>query len=141
MSPKTFAAVISASLLACVVTTVGILVISRYERLGREDSAYFMSFAAGVLISVSFMHIIPKSFGMNTAAPMFLLCGFLGIYLVNRFLNVYICHEYEREDAYTIEFHIALKPQDKQVITYSYERINVQPPDPELNNTGPKGRR
>jgi zinc transporter ZupT len=91
----------SASLLACAVTTVGILVISRYERWGKEYSAYFMSFAAGVLISVSFMHIIPKSFDMNTAAPMFLLAGFLAIYLVNRFLNVYICHEYEREQRAT----------------------------------------
>jgi len=92
---STFAAVISASLLACLVTTIGIYVISRYERWGREHSAYFMCFAAGVLISVSFMHIIPRSFQMNGAAPVFLLAGFLAIHLSNRFLNLYICHNYE----------------------------------------------
>ena len=90
-----FAAVILTSFLACAVTTIGIYVISKYERWGREHSAYFMSFAAGVLISVSFMHIIPKSFEMNATAPVFLLVGFLGIYLSNRLVKLYVCHEYD----------------------------------------------
>jgi zinc transporter ZupT len=98
MFTSTFAAVISASFLACAVTTIGIYVISRYEQWGREHSAYFMSFAAGVLISVSFMHIIPRSFQMNSAAPVFLLAGFLAIHLSNRFLNLYICHKGECAD-------------------------------------------
>jgi zinc and cadmium transporter len=98
MFANTFAAVLLASFLACAVTTIGIYVIGKYERWGREHSAYFMSFAAGVLISVSFMHIIPKSFEMNSTAPVFLLTGFLVIYLSNRFLNLYICHDYECAD-------------------------------------------
>jgi zinc transporter ZupT len=98
MFTGTFAAVLSASSLACLVTTIGITIISKYERWGREHSAYFMSFAAGVLISVSFMHIIPKSFEMNHAAPVFLLVGFLGVYLSNRLLNLYVCHRYESAD-------------------------------------------
>lgn len=96
MLKSTFGAVISASFLACVVTTIGIYVISKYERWAREHSTYFMCFAAGVLISVSFMHIIPKAFGMNGAAPMFLLAGFLAIHLSNRLLNLYLCNDYER---------------------------------------------
>jgi len=101
MFANTFAAVLLASFLACAVTTIGITVISKYERWGREHSAYFMSFAAGVLISVSFMHIIPKSFEMNGAAPVFLLVGFLGIHLSNRLLDLYVCHRYESAD-YTV---------------------------------------
>jgi len=62
MFTGTFAAVVLASFLACGVTTIGIYVISKYEQWGREHSAYFMCFAAGVLISVSFIHIIPESF-------------------------------------------------------------------------------
>ena len=93
-----FAAVILTSFLACAVTMIGIYVISKYERWGGEHSAYFMSFAAGVLISVSFMHIIPKSFEMNATAPVFLLVGFLGIYLSNRLVKLYVCHEYECMD-------------------------------------------
>jgi zinc and cadmium transporter len=95
---NTFWSVVLASFLACAVTTIGIYVISKYERWGREHSTYFMCFAAGVLISVSFMHIIPKSFQMNGAAPVFLLAGFLTIHLSNRLLNLYLCHDYERAD-------------------------------------------
>jgi zinc and cadmium transporter len=94
---NTFVAVMLASSSACVVTTAGIFVISRYEKWGRRNTVYFMSFAAGVLVSVSFIHIIPKSFKMNEGAPVFLLVGFLTLYLLNRFLNLYICNEYRRE--------------------------------------------
>ena len=98
MFTNAFAAVVLASLLACGVTTAGIYVISKYEQWGKEHSAYFVCFAAGVLISVSFMHIIPKSFQMNGAAPVFLLVGFLATHLSNRLLNLYICHKYEGTD-------------------------------------------
>jgi zinc and cadmium transporter len=97
MKNYTFLAVILASTLACIVTTIGIYVIGQREAWGRRNTAYFMSFAAGVLISVSFMHIIPISFQMQTHAPVFLLGGFLTLYLFNRFLNLYICHEYQSE--------------------------------------------
>jgi zinc and cadmium transporter len=97
MIGNTFMAVILTSSLACVVTTVGIYIISKYEEWGRGNTVYFMSFAAGVLVSVSFIHIIPKSFQMHDRAPLFLLGGFLMIYLFNRFLNLYICQEYQCE--------------------------------------------
>jgi zinc and cadmium transporter len=96
MLSQTFASVILASSLACAVTTIGIYVIRRRDRWGSDHAAYFMAFAAGVLISVSFIHIIPKSFDMNESAPTYLLIGFLGLYLSNRFLNAYVCHEYHR---------------------------------------------
>lgn len=102
MFGSTFAAVMVASSLACVVTTIGIVTISQYGQWARERSAYFMSFAAGVLISVSFMHIIPRSFEMNDRAPVFLLLGFLGIYLINRMLRLYVCHEYECPADYAV---------------------------------------
>ncbi len=95
MFTNMFWPVILTSSLACLVTMIGIYIISRYAQWGQEHSAYFMCFAAGVLISVSFMHIIPKSFQMNAAAPGFLLLGYLGIYLINRLVKLYICHEYE----------------------------------------------
>jgi zinc and cadmium transporter len=101
LSDNTFLAVVLASLAACAVTTLGIAVISNYEDWGRDHTVYFMSFAAGVLIAVSFMHIIPKALQMNTAAATYLLAGFLTLYLFNRFLNLYICQEYASE-AYAV---------------------------------------
>ena len=97
-SNTTFSVVILASLLACAVTTIGILVITRYAKWGMDNAVYFMSFAAGVLVAVSFIHIIPKSIEMSNSAPFYLLAGFLTLYLFNRFLKGYICHEYECPD-------------------------------------------
>ena len=90
-----FLIVLAASMTACAVTTLGIVVISQHKEWSRERSAYFVSFAAGVLITVSFMHIIPESLRRSERAPLFMLLGFLGLYLMNRFLNLYLCREYE----------------------------------------------
>ena len=51
-----------ASLLAATITTIGIITIRYFEEWGRKYVVYFSSFAAGVLISVSFLRIIPESF-------------------------------------------------------------------------------
>lgn len=95
---NTFWAVILASGLACLVTTIGIYVINKQEKWGSNNVAYFISFAAGVLISVSFMHIIPKSISMNQRAPVFLLAGFMGMDLINRFINTMVCHDRQCEN-------------------------------------------
>lgn len=80
-----------ASLLAAVVTAIGIHTIRRFEAWGRRNSIYFVSFAAGVLISVSFLHIIPKAFEMSRAAPAWLLAGFVLLHLFNRFITAFVC--------------------------------------------------
>lgn len=95
MFTNAFGAVVLASSLACIITTLGILVIGRYVKWGKENAVYFMSFAAGVLIAVSFIHIIPRAIEMNESAPIYLLVGFLALYIFNRFLSSYICHQYE----------------------------------------------
>jgi zinc and cadmium transporter len=82
---------IATSLLACLFTTVGIFAIRKYEEWGRKSIVYFMCFASGVLISVSFLHIVPKSFEMNANAPIFLLAGYLFLHLTNRFFSGYVC--------------------------------------------------
>lgn len=95
MVTATFSSVLIASFLACLVTTLGIYAIGKHEKWGHHNASYFMSFAAGVLISVSFIHIIPKAFSMNINAPIYLLLGYMGLYLFNRFLSAFVCHERE----------------------------------------------
>ena len=82
---------LGASSMAAVVTTIGIYVIRRFERWGRENTIYFICFAAGVLISVSFLHIIPKAFSMNANAPAYLFAGYISLHLFNRFINAFVC--------------------------------------------------
>ena len=82
---------IMASLFAAVVTTMGLYVIRRFEIWGQHNATYFSCFAAGALITVSFLHIIPHSISMNARAPVYLLAGYLAFYLINRFIHVYVC--------------------------------------------------
>ena len=88
---NTFWTALGASSLAALVTTIGIYVIRRFERWGRENTIYFICFAAGVLISVSFLHIIPKAFSMNAHAPAYLFAGYISLHLFNRFVNAFVC--------------------------------------------------
>lgn len=98
MTLEPFLLVLAASSLACAVTTAGIYVIGRYADWARRNAVYFMSFAAGVLIAVSFVHIIPKSFEMSDDAPAYLLAGFMALHLLNRFLDVLVCDRSDSPD-------------------------------------------
>jgi len=88
---NTFWTAFGTSSLAALVTSAGIYVIRHFERWGRQHSIYFICFAAGVLISVSFLHIIPKAFSMNENAGIYLFAGYLGLYLFNRFISAFVC--------------------------------------------------
>jgi len=98
---NTFWTALGASFLAALVTSMGIYVIRRFEHWGRKNTIYFICFAAGVLISVSFLHIIPKAFSMNAEAPFYLLAGYLGLHLFNRFINAFVCDK-ESDTQYEI---------------------------------------
>ena len=82
---------ILASVCAAVVTMAGILAIQRYETWALRNASYFACFAAGVLISVSFLHIVPKSIALSSAAPFFILAGYLFMHLFNRFATAFVC--------------------------------------------------
>jgi len=89
----------AASLLAAAVTTVGLYVIRHCEAWGRRNSTYFACFAAGVLIAVSFLHLIPEALGMNAEAAAYLLGGYLFMHLFNRFITAHVC---DRNPEYAI---------------------------------------
>jgi zinc transporter ZupT len=84
-----------ASLLAAAVTTLGIVAIRRYENWAHNNATYFVCFAAGVLIAVSFLHIVPTSQAMNPQAPIFVFAGYMAMLVFNRFLTAYVCDKPE----------------------------------------------
>jgi len=84
---------LAASSLAAMVTCAGIYAIRRFSAWGRRNTIYFICFASGVLISASFLHIVPKSFAMAPGAPFYLLAGFFSLHLFNRFVTAFICEK------------------------------------------------
>jgi zinc transporter ZupT len=93
---------LATSTLAACVTTLGIYTIRRFSGWGQRNTTYFMCFAAGVLISASFLHIIPKSFAMSAQAPTWLLLGFFGLHVFNRFLTSFVCEKDPDKKDYAI---------------------------------------
>ena len=99
---NTFWTALATSSLAAIVTTVGIYTIRNFSEWGQRNSTYFMCFAAGVLISSSFLHIIPKSLSMNQNSPVYLLVGFFGLHLFNRFITAFVCQKEPEKEEYGI---------------------------------------
>ncbi|MDZ4734713.1 MAG: ZIP family metal transporter [Rhodospirillaceae bacterium] len=94
-----------AALIAATVTTAGIYVIRQFERWGRQNTTYFACFAAGVLIAVSFLHIIPTALAMTPIGPLCLLAGYLFMHIFNRFVTAYVC-----DRGNTTDYGIGLVP-------------------------------
>ncbi|NPV07373.1 MAG: ZIP family metal transporter [Anaerolineae bacterium] len=94
MPESAFVPVLIASVLAGFATMTGIVLVSLYGHWARRNSIYFASFAAGALISVSFLHLIPESMEMTSNGPLYLLAGFLGLYLLNRVMHLHSGHEH-----------------------------------------------
>ncbi|MCO6411217.1 MAG: ZIP family metal transporter [Thiogranum sp.] len=99
---NTFWTALATSSIAALVTSLGIYTIRRFADWGHRNTAYFMCFAAGVLISASFLHIIPRSFSMNPQAPVWLLVGFLGLHMFNRFITAFVCEKDPDKKEYAI---------------------------------------
>ena len=95
MINNTFLAVLIASGIACLVTSVGIYVIIRFAEWGNRNVAHFMAFAAGVLITVSLLHILPEAYEMNSLSPVLVLLGFMSLFISNRLLDRYRFHNRE----------------------------------------------
>jgi zinc transporter ZupT len=93
------------SFLAAGVTASGIGAIRRYEAWALANAPYFACFAAGVLVSVSFLHIVPKAFGLSASAPVYLLVGYLAMHLFNRFVTAVVC-----DRPATMDYTIGLVP-------------------------------
>ena len=93
-----FWAPFAASLLAGVITTAGLLVVRRFRTWALNNTTYFICFAAGVLIAVSFLHIVPRSFAMSAKAPAYVFVGYLLMHVLNRFLNATVCDKQQMTD-------------------------------------------
>jgi len=102
---QNFSMAFLASVIAGAVTTAGIFAIRRFEEWARQNVTYFACFAAGVLISVSFLHIVPTALAMNSQAPIYLFAGYLFMLMFNRFLTAYVCDKPQ-----TAEFALGLVP-------------------------------
>jgi len=72
---------------AAIINALGILTIYKYKELAKKAKAYFMCFAAGVLISVPLMSAFPEAVEKNNYAGFFALLGFLFMFFSNKVIQ------------------------------------------------------
>jgi len=84
---------LATALVAASVTSIGIFTIRRFSGWGERNTTYFISFAAGVLVAASFLHIVPEAFAMSRTAPVWLLAGFLSLHLFHRLVTAFVCEK------------------------------------------------
>ena len=92
---NTFLAVLAASGLSALVTAAGIFVIVKFAAWGQRNAAYFMGFAAGVLMATSLTHILPEAYEMSPKAPLWVLVGFMTLHILDALLTKYGPHDHQ----------------------------------------------
>jgi zinc transporter ZupT len=65
-------------------------VISQYSEWARARVLYFVAFAAGVLITASFLNVVPEAFEKDVPAQVLILVGFFVLYLSDHVLERYL---------------------------------------------------
>lgn len=76
---------LAVSLVAAAVTVAGILAVRMREHWVQEHRAMLTAFAAGILLAIAFLHLIPDAFEDNGGqAAAGLAAGFLVLYLIGR---------------------------------------------------------
>ncbi|MHA6265151.1 ZIP family metal transporter [Arenibacterium sp. CAU 1754] len=84
--------------MAGLVTTIGVLAVRQFGEWSRRNAVYFACFAAGILIAVSFLHLMPKSLELSSQGPIFMLTGYLLMHIFNRFLTTQVCDKSDTAD-------------------------------------------
>lgn len=84
-----WARVLGSVLAVSLVSLAGVLLLSRGRASLDRVVMYLVSLAAGVLLGGAFFHLIPEAYethGDSLALPLYVLAGFLGFFLLERFL-------------------------------------------------------
>ena len=76
-------------LIAAFVTTVGLIAVAMRGDWSARFSAVMGLAAAGMLVTLSLLHIAPEAFAESSRAPYFMLGGFLGGLVLHYGLNTF----------------------------------------------------
>ncbi len=85
--------VIFYSLIAGAATLLGTWLVFRREEWAEKNSIFLISFAAGVMLTLSFSHLIPESLELFPHAPIAVFTGFLLFYILQQVIMFHACHE------------------------------------------------
>ncbi|WP_084398583.1 ZIP family metal transporter [Henriciella aquimarina] len=74
-------------LIAAFMTTVGLIIVAQKALWSERNATLFGLVAAGMLATLTFLHILPEAFSMSHMAPAWLAMGFFGGLLMNNLIR------------------------------------------------------
>ena len=81
------------SILAGLSTIVGTLIVMRKKSLSPKTLVYFISFSAGALLGLSFLHLIPEALELTENAVYGILIAFFIFYFLEQRIMMHSCAE------------------------------------------------
>ncbi len=81
------------SVLAGLATVLGIYMVLYREEWAVKNSVFFISFSAGVVLTVAFMDLIPEALEVNKSALTIMLATLIAFYILEHMLVIHSCKE------------------------------------------------
>lgn len=81
------------SLLAMISALIGTFIVLNFSQWARKNSILLIGFAAGVMLSIAFVHLLPESIEHNPNAIIYAFLGFLFMFIIQHFIFFHPCHD------------------------------------------------
>ncbi|MDR2351260.1 MAG: ZIP family metal transporter [Endomicrobium sp.] len=82
------------SLIAASTAIVGALIILIFHKWSERNSFLIINFAAGVMLTLAFAHLIPEGFELNSNTMFYVLTGFLFMFFLQFIVLFHPCHDH-----------------------------------------------
>lgn len=81
------------SFIAAAAAMLGTFLVLKFHKWSEKNSLLIISFAAGVMLTIAFAHLIPEAFEFNSNAMMYVLAGFLAMFFLQFIVLFHPCHD------------------------------------------------
>ncbi|MDR1087516.1 MAG: ZIP family metal transporter [Endomicrobium sp.] len=83
------------SLIAASATMAGALIVLTFHKWSERNSFLIINFAAGVMLTLAFAHLIPEGLELNKNTMIYVLIGFLLMFFLQFVVFFHPCHDHE----------------------------------------------
>lgn len=81
------------SLLAMFAALCGTFLVLKFSDWSRKNSILLIGFAAGVMLSIAFVHLLPEAVEHNPNSIIYVFIGFLFMFFIQHFIFFHPCHD------------------------------------------------
>jgi ZIP family zinc transporter/zinc and cadmium transporter len=83
------------SLIAASTAMAGALIVLTFHKWSERNSFLIINFAAGVMLTLTFAHLIPEGLELNSNTMIYALAGFLFMFFLQFVVLFHPCHDHE----------------------------------------------